>query len=62
MCRIPDRTEEILFGEEFEDGGAECAMDFNLMAVMYQAYMEYGQDSEEFRSLAERRIQGLSEG
>ena len=62
LCRIPDRTEEILFGEEFDEGGNECAMDFDLMAVMYQAYMEYGQDSEEFHSLAERRIQGLSEG
>lgn len=62
LCRIPDRTEEILFGEEFDEGGNECAMDFDLMAVMYQAYMEYGQDSEEFHSLADRRIQGLSEG
>lgn len=61
VCRIPDRTEEILFGEEFEEGGAEFAMDFNLMSVMYHSYMEYGQDSEEFQNLGERRIQALSE-
>ncbi len=61
QCHIPDRTDDILFGSDFDGESDRYAKEFNLMSFMYQTYMEYGLDSPEYQNLAAKRVEKLSE-
>lgn len=60
MCLTPDRTSEIMFGQDFsDDNDDEHTADENeykIMELMYSTYMQFGKDSDEYRRLEEGRL------